>query len=792
MSKIYSPEVSMPEKVTGVSATKEVTFNTDVIGYRLAKKLYRNEASGLRELAANGKTAIEAAIKAGYLSRKDSKLLIKFTSDGRVIIEDNGTGISMEAFETALCIMGNSTNFDSEQAGQMGMGFYAFTTVSSTARIDTMTEDGKSFSAICRDAREFKIFDKSARKTRGTTITLQLYDGGKNEDDEDLPKTNVDNLIHMANEIGRCSKINMEVDTSEYYNDEIASRSNYITKYGTTGIMQTVSCKFPEDDIILFENKDLEVLVYASGEPTTSSTLFLAGLPIGEHGIELDIIVNVKDERKYKPMPERERLTKDAHELMTKNVKKLLEGGFDGLFGISDYKTYIRSPKRSLFGWVTKIGNCSNISGKLTAQVRALPGIHSNYFLLGNETETVSIFDIMKTHDLLVFCNPRNEELLNIAVENGMKPISCAPTYNSIGIKTADRWGIPRIKDVFDANGIKYKTDMDILEKVTCHYHGNHEKLQDAINTKKIVMFDIPCSQWLDSALSSNWSDCGFVCWTKELVGMNGITPYSEWIAEILDRKVDTNKGRMTIREAGKKRVVIMDQSVSTDVQESLLPRFKYIIIRDKVGQFEAYMASRELGHDGSYDIIRQHDISRLLYDVSSNASEIVPLVKVGLFDKMDPLQKKIFLNLARSGNMKTNIKTVARAVYDTKHENVEEPIDKTIMFLKNIDAKVGDIDMILDYCDVVSSITTPDDKLEFWARILQDIVIPKKFGCKSSVSGIDHRTFEFEFNTSHHARFDPILLGNEKRAYFRLDTIKRSDDMLEVRGRIRVSGYEK
>lgn len=104
----------------------EFEVESETVFKRLAEDIYKSPKAGIREPITNSSTAIIRAVEEGYLdSVTDGIINIEFeTDENKLIIEDNGVGMTRDEIDRILSVIGRSTSrSDAELTGKFGMGF---------------------------------------------------------------------------------------------------------------------------------------------------------------------------------------------------------------------------------------------------------------------------------------------------------------------------------------------------------------------------------------------------------------------------------------------------------------------------------------------------------------------------------------------------------------------------------------------------------------------------------------------------------------------------------------------
>ncbi len=348
--KTYQPKIR-PQKPLDFKADAEgfevgsdnlihTKLNQAVIIQRISRDLYNNPSSGLRELYMNSVRACQLA-EEKHGRKGQIKVTLVGDTDKRLIkIEDNGIGISKERFNKVLVELGTSDNLDGETTGQFGMGFAAYMTMSSVCIIDTLTDAGEGYRMLAKDGSSFQPIGKSERSTPGTTIEMTPYQSVDLED-----------LVDYSRLLVRYSPVQTAFtirDVTRYENDE-AKEFEQKTYLG--------AAKTDMDgtfDIIRFDTPDYEFVArigYISPDGN-SGHVFLCNVPITSN-IEMPFrwwTLNIKNERKFMPMPDRDRMTEDADNAIQELVHEKVQEHFKAVIrGISTYDDMIKSEYRQTF-----------------------------------------------------------------------------------------------------------------------------------------------------------------------------------------------------------------------------------------------------------------------------------------------------------------------------------------------------------------------------------------------------------------------------------------------------------
>lgn len=377
-TSIYRPEIisenpiTLDPKLTEYSPTLlsaiengmiQVKLDEEVVKQRISYNMYEKPSSGLRELFANELRAchtardkhgaiprIEITINPGELSRKLS------------IRGYDSMGISEELFISVVRYLGRSDNFSGNEPGQFGFGLASYTCLSDIMTLETYSrQTGKKFAVIGKSGIGFNILPESDIDSYGTKITLTLRDD-----------ININNLISSLEQFVRFCDIDVFLvleDDLNTSNTPYSAGINTIKRMTFSQYLDTtlgrrilamelkmithLSIEIREDGYEFygrFSFIDYELDTDAHGTNThyipgtrNSQNTLLLGLPIGAE-ISLPVpyyVLNILDERMYKPTTDRERLSEDAvnvlQDRITQKITDVLAG--DDIENLSDFNT---------------------------------------------------------------------------------------------------------------------------------------------------------------------------------------------------------------------------------------------------------------------------------------------------------------------------------------------------------------------------------------------------------------------------------------------------------------------
>ena len=316
---------------TGVIPT---TLNVPVMVQRMAKDIYKNASSGIRELYMNAVRGCADGVELfGY---KNPHVTVTINEQEKIItILDNGRGITKARFKQVLRELGTSDNFSGKTTGQFGMGFASYMTLASVVVLDTIGNNGDNYKMLCRDGTSSKYAGKSDLDGHGVKLTLTCYD---NVDFEEVCEKLYDTARHAS------------VPTTVIIEDFEYCPANF--QRGTNEIEQVRFDDNVEEGSIRIDHEDFTLIASDSVDHNEES-VYLLNVPI-DSDIQVPFnywVLNIKDERKYQPMPDRDRMREESDEALGAHIKDALKKHFQDL-KIANYTEYITSDRRQEFLWL--------------------------------------------------------------------------------------------------------------------------------------------------------------------------------------------------------------------------------------------------------------------------------------------------------------------------------------------------------------------------------------------------------------------------------------------------------
>lgn len=563
----YSPEIVSQKKLDikftddnfddisegGLIKTK---LNEEVIIQRIARDLYKNATSGLRELFNNAARACRIANK-----EYDDGAYVQVTLDGAnrtLIIEDiNATGISIARFKKVLLVLGTSDNLNSHEVGQFGMGFASYTTLSSAvileskSRVQGNNGEYQNYKMVAKDGMSFQPVGKSSLEKFGTRLTMVLY--------EDV---DVDTLIQYLRKLVRYCGIKTVLKLENYDGDE-AQRGSTEIVYEAESIKDTMDMMTREfGKTIYMESDDYEfaAVVGSQGHRMGADRreVLIVGTPIDSIlTFPFDNwILNIKNERKYKPMPDRDRMTEKADDELRDLMEELLTQHFDQV-NIQSYDELKNSPLKSEFLWLLQTQNRTFMPENQLEFMRQL-SFTVKQAAGGKDASTTSIAVALEKYDEIVYMKNNTKSAVE-KMENLLDNVYCF-TFTK-GQKNKDwetdlemlqGFGVRDSTEIFKEHRIKIvheKKELGDME-IICHYNNKNLYEKGILDIEEVdemtMMVDKGNTNDVIKILRKGYSPFKVIRNIKEFQDTD-VRVWSEYIADLGNIVVATNHGAMTI-----------------------------------------------------------------------------------------------------------------------------------------------------------------------------------------------------------------------------------------------------
>jgi len=752
----YSPETEeqkpLPVKgdTTGFEDVLEkdglisTRLNEKVIIQRIAKDLYKNATSGLRELYNNSARACRIAVK----KDGEEKPLISISMDEenrKLTITDNGIGMSKQRFKKILLELGTSDNLEAGEVGQFGMGFASYMTLSSVVVIDTKVRNGDQYKMIAKDGMSFQPVGDADLEGYGTKLTMTCYEN-----------VNFIKLVQQLQKIAKYSGVPtvLELKKFEYYPDKFKEGLNYLKQ--TSFDVDVKNSKTVKLDVIDIETDDYHLIALVGGSNAESNYdhIHLLNVPIDS---EIDMpfgwwVLNIKDERKFKPMPDRDRMTEQADRKLEGLLDRAIKKYFSDL-NIQKYQQFLDSDRKNEFLWL-----CEHQDYAPQKMQPVLANVHA--CSVRKVVYDVKRFDdgslVYKLSDTyhVIYQGYKNREVT--AKVREFEPNALLITTKKTKknhwkdhVEFMESFGIPTARQILIDHKVKMpkadKIELEIIGHTNERYY-EHELLGlDDIDENVIRVDSMPMIDII-RYVKKFPNPYTFVRNAPELDEYES-RDYSEWLNEIPNIICPTNKGVMTIKQLAEatEQVIFCD-----DYQEEFAYFFKEedkIIVWGTAGLLPLALhlnpecKTTEVDYD--YAIPNDvkhwdfHEFVEKKYDVSLRSDEDKKFFCNNMY-KMSPCFHTLFGKLLRNTDFKYDDdeknkmwKLFLEKILKFEPFNMDDEIAK-LRFYYSENSRIADRDGVLG--ETLEELLNHTKKKIFdneflKARLMKELILPKIFG---------------------------------------------------------------
>ena len=525
----------------GIIKTK---LNEDVIINRIAKELYKNPSSGIRELYNNSVRACQMAEE--EYGQTDSLIFITFDANRHSItIADNGVGISKERFKKVLRELGVSDNHDGTKIGQFGMGFASYTTLSSVVTLDTHARNGDRYKILAKDGMSFQPIGDSIQEAYGTTLEMVCYN-----------TVDFNTLVKQIKNMCMFSGIRSIVVTQGF------EFGNFSLEFDPLTISDFVKEHYSQERIIHIDNDDFELVAVIGKHDYNKieSNVFLLNSPIMAE-INFDgfsgFFLNIKNERKFPPMPDRDRMREGSEKALDILISKEMINYFSTL-NIHNYKEFLNSERKLQFVWLCQMKQ-EWLPKSVDHNLMHLLGTTTVYPPGKKKRETDNFFKYLESHPKLVLIKQSNKSIISKIQELGYDVITVTKgMYEDWQLNIANilEFGVPEAKEFLKSRKEtipkmeKSKREWDLI----CYTAGNNDNVHQRRITEKEINMNVIR---LDTISVNECKDILKSCRTDHIFVRNDsclngkeCRKYSEWSEnEVPHLTFMTSCGMMTVKD---------------------------------------------------------------------------------------------------------------------------------------------------------------------------------------------------------------------------------------------------
>jgi len=759
--KTYSPEsddsVRLPidehntgfEDVVGEDGLIATKLNQKVIIKRIAKDLYKNPASGLRELYNNSARACRVAVNK-YGEKKPLITIMMNEEDHKLIIEDNGIGISKERFKKVLLELGTSDNLEAGEVGQFGMGFASYMTLSSVVIIDTHARaTDEHYRIIAKDGMSFQPIGDTKMTGYGTRLEMTCYD-----------TVSFVGLVEKIQKIVRYSRIPtvLELNGFEYFPPGFGAGLNRIDQF--TFDEEVDSNHTRENDKIDIETEDFHLIGLVAGDYGSHNNdhIHLLNVPI-ESYITVPFkwwVLNIKNERKFKPMPDRDRMTEEADRTLESLIDKAIKKYFLDL-SVHTYQQFLDSDRRNEFLWLCR--NTDYAPQKMKEILRQVRECIVRKVEYGTKhfDDTSLVSKLVDNNDV-IYQGYKNKGVSDKVME--FEPLSMLITTKKSKklkwrehVEFMESFGIPTTKQILIDHKVKIPKSDKIEFELVGHTNRNEERGYGWYRHEIVDLDDIDENVIRVDSISiidmiryvkQFKNPYTFVRNATELDEYD-CRDYSKWLKQIPNIMCATNKGIKSIKELKKAKEEVI---FCTDFKEEFAYFFKddeRIVVYGGEGLLPMVLSMNpecKMSNDYSHRIPNEvnnwqfHQFVSEKYNVTLNSD----LDKKFFCDNMihlDPCFHTLFASLLKNtdytleDDKKISLwKDLLKKIQ--KFDPIEDDELARLRFYYGEEAKIADDESLLGET-LQNLLNHTKNKIydnEFLkARLLKEMILPKIFG---------------------------------------------------------------
>lgn len=450
-------EIDYSPKLTKLSTGGKIKMrvNAEAMLDTVSDGLYASPKSGVRELLFNEVRACKIARKEFGAS---PKIEIRINPNPEVrsfeIIGIDSMGFSIAEYETSFCETGASTNFDEEETGQYGLGRLSYVKMSPLIRYDVWARrTNELYAFTMQDAKEMYPVDKpETLESFGCRIKLTLKEGVDVEElipyienisrfaEVPINLVMLDNLKDRHDDV-RKSAGTFKVGswTKEEYFAKLKSERDINTETTISIPIHIDSKYFTYDAIAIYQNNGC----FKGREQIGTNEITLINVPIDSKVVLPEFsasVLNLKieranDEVNIKPATNRESLTDETDEYLTKTLREELIKYFRA-FDINSIDDYFSKPMCHVLSDTTII--------KYAKDDDLTDGDEEGYYQYRDEDSVINQRNALsrKTRAFIKFMNTEG-----VTMQKGAKPTK---TRLSNVMRSRDTFYLPKLNATWE------------------------------------------------------------------------------------------------------------------------------------------------------------------------------------------------------------------------------------------------------------------------------------------------------------------------------------------------------
>jgi hypothetical protein len=370
--RYHSPTVQVEEplqvpKVTVAYPSKlpdvvKVRLKASAVAQQIAVALYKSPSAGFREIYSNECRAARVASKQ---FGADPRIELVLNSKERTLTVQgiDTLGITSEIFVEVLRYMGRTTNDQAGEVGQFGWGFFAVFTLTDELRLETYArETNERYGVTAESAAGFKpLPDEAVEITEyGTKITVKIKQ-----------QIHLSDLVDWIERYCKYSDVETNLTITHDIKDEKWNYDWVTRKAGRNRLDGSFKDQLRKS----IQNDSLKVVhevevnkpdyyfygaivgneEHARTDSHDRADLLLLQVPIESEdikGFDLPLtgwVLNVRDERRYPPTPDRDRFKEGTLKTILDEIQSTLQAKFSEDFKLRSLDDYRRQQWRGIY-----------------------------------------------------------------------------------------------------------------------------------------------------------------------------------------------------------------------------------------------------------------------------------------------------------------------------------------------------------------------------------------------------------------------------------------------------------